>query len=179
VAVTSTIDTPPGAFSLQFRFSPANNGDPFRLLIVNESHPPAPMRMSLRWLTTNALWLQEPLRERFLGKFTWLQGQKLQLRPFIRAGRQTNYLYANWPPGDLPPDGEDLDFAGVKKRLEASAAPDAAFRLKLNRRLELLTNVGDYPLGTNFALKDQWSNFTLWTNTLPEPTTSLNPRIFT
>ena len=103
-------------FSVQFGFPSSVNGDPFRLLIVNASNPPAPVHLSLQWLTTHAeAWrfAQAPLASAcsFL-----LGGARWQLQPFIAAdsARQTNYLYKDWASEDLPTPGDELDFAAVK-----------------------------------------------------------------
>ena len=54
-----------------------------------------------------------------------------QLRPFIKIGQQTNYLYEDWPANVLPPDGNDLDFAAVKNRLGMMEKSFADNRLKI------------------------------------------------
>jgi hypothetical protein len=181
VVVTTSFATPPGALSVQFRFTSPNNGEPFRLLIVNESRPPAPRHLSLRWLRTNrttsiAASLQEPLHERLLGRFTLLKGQQFQLRPFIKVGQQTNYLYENWPGADLPADGEDLNFAEVRKHLaRRQEQADAVARLKLAHKEQELTFEADrllsYPFGKDLGLPDSHPliSFRIWTNAPPLP----------
>jgi len=185
VVVTTTFATPPGAFSVQFRFSSPANGEPFRLLIVNETNPPPPVRLSLRWLKINRAsradpLLQEPWRE-ILGKgrFTFLQGQEWQLRPFIQVGQQPRYLYENWPAADLPPKGQELNFAWVTNRLARPEYPsEVDAKLKLERKLYDLANVVDYPLGRDLGLLDPLTSFSIWTNTVARTNVPPLPALF-
>jgi hypothetical protein len=155
VAVQTTFATPPGAFSVQFGFSSSINGDPFRLLIVNESNPPAPLHLSLPWLAAN----QTQLGQSLSSNFTLLGGRRWQLQPFISTGdpRQTNYLYKDWPPEDLPPPGGELDFAAAKQRLSArlpslNKKADALAK-KLAQQTELAEL--DNPLGKILGLTNE------------------------
>jgi hypothetical protein len=177
VLAATTLAAPPSALSIQFHSSSPTNDEPFRLLIVNESNPPAPMRLSARWLKTNRAasitgLFQEPLGERLRVNLASPQGQKLQLRPFVKSGRQTNYLYENWPAADLPADGQELDFSGLTNRLKENPA-DAKARSQIEHKRQDLTllagNLADYPLGKDLGLPDPLTSFRAWTNAPPVP----------
>jgi hypothetical protein len=164
VAVETGFPAPLNALSLQFGYSSSSNGLPFRLLIVNESRPPAPMRLGMRWLKTNhpasvAAALQDPLRDRLLGNFTLLQGRKFQFRPFVRIGGQTNYLYANWPAELLPREEGELDFAAVRNSLAERASnlenPSREKMTNLDERRREQARVAEYPFGRDLGLGDR------------------------
>jgi hypothetical protein len=70
VEVQTTLATPPRALSVRFSYS--SDAQPFRLLIFNQANPPAPVHLKARWL-------QAGLAERLISKFTFPQGQQLQL----------------------------------------------------------------------------------------------------
>ena len=170
VVITTALAAPPGALSVQFRFSSPTHGYPFRLLLVNESQAPAPAPLSLRWLKISRagqagpLLNQEPWNE-ILGQYTLLQGQKWQLRPFVKVGRQTKYLYEDWPAADLPGNGQELDFALVKERLTKQEDPsDAKTKLMLGRKLEEIASAVACPLGQYLGLPDPLTTFATWTN---------------
>jgi hypothetical protein len=169
--MVQTIFTPAAcALSIQFGFSSPLNGDPFRLLIVNENDPPAPLRLSLQWLATN----QASLDQRLASNFTLLGGRRWQLQPFIRGddARQTNYLYKDWPPEDLPPLGDELDFTAAKKRLTSRLQPLNKKADGLAKKLEQLTKQAglDNPLGKILELTNV--NLASFANYAAEPAPS-------
>ncbi len=129
VAVHAAFSTPPNSFSVHFGFSIPTNGDPFRLLIVNESNAPVPLHLGMQWLKTNcdsvAASLHEPLGERLFGNFILPPGRSWRLLPFIRTrgAPQARYLYQDWPAEELPAAGNELDFARVKEILMAQQIP--------------------------------------------------------
>ena len=183
VAVETRFPTPLNALSLQFGYYSSSNGLlPFRLLIVNESQPPAPRLMSLRWLKANransvAGALREPLSNLLPGNFTFLQGQKWRLLPFVKAGGQTLYLYANWPANLLPPEGEELDFAAVREHLTKLGQPSRDKMTESDLKLTELGKVAGYPLGRELGLRDPLGSFDRWTQRyglFPGPVQFLN-----
>lgn len=125
IDVHTSFTSPPRSFSIEFGFGVSNHSDPFRLLIVNENNPPPPLRLSKRWLRPNGKGLvaslQEPLGQRIQGGFNLLGNRVWQLRPFVKSGdeHRPHYLYQNWPAPELPPPGDELDFAELKDRLAA------------------------------------------------------------
>jgi hypothetical protein len=70
VVVQTTLAIPPRALSVHFSYS--SDAQPFRLLIFNQANPPGPAHLKARWL-------QAGLAERLISKFTFPQGQQLQL----------------------------------------------------------------------------------------------------
>ena len=156
VVVHTAFPMPPNAFSVHFGFSTPTNGDPFRLLIVNESNPPDPLHLGIQWLETNceglAASLQSPLNARLLGHFNLIGGRRWQLQPFImtRGAGQPHFLYEDWPAEDLPPPGDELDFALVKGRLTARQIPFKEKAAGLAKKLEQQKKQAglDNPLGT-------------------------------
>jgi hypothetical protein len=176
VAIHAAFPLPVSAFSVHFGFS--TNGDPFRLLIVNESSPPAPLRLPVQWLRANsesvATSFRMPLGERLVGHFIPLGGWRWQLQPFVRTGgaAQTYYLYKDWPARDLPSPGRELDFAAAKRPLKMQLAAlretDRSLSLKSEDQLQ---NAGlDKPLGKLLGLTNRHlTSFSTWTNAPPSP----------
>ena len=152
VGVVTSFTNQPGAFSVQFAFASPGDGDPFRLLIVNENKPPEPLRFSLRWLAAN----QAPLAQRLSAGFVLLGGRRWQMQPFVGASgsRQTNYLYKDWPVEDLPSLGDELNFAAAKQRLAGRLPALNKKADGLARKMEQqLKQAGlDNPLGTLLGL---------------------------
>jgi hypothetical protein len=163
VAIHTTFFAPPGAFSVHFAFADPNKGEPFRLLIVNENNSPAPLRLDLQWLRKDgasvAASLQAPLGERLFGNFMLPPERHWQLQPFIHGpgARPTRYLYQDWPPEDLPPAGDELDFATVKRHLTAELPPlngkAAAFAQKLDQQIKKAAF--DNPLGKDLGITNK------------------------
>jgi hypothetical protein len=133
------------AFSMHFGFFSPSNGDPFRLLIVNENHPPAPLHLSRELVQNNrqdvGAALAGPVRDCLLPNFKLLAGRQWQLQPYLqpKAG-PAQYLYKGWPPGSVPVFGCELDFTNIAQRLQAQ-------RQDLKNRIENLSQ----PLGLRLA----------------------------
>jgi hypothetical protein len=112
------------AFSVQFGFSSPTNGDPFRLLVVNENNPPPPLSLPKESLQNGR---QDPPALlngalRLLPDFYLLAGRRWQLQPLFSADPHSSrslYLYNDWPTGSIPPPGHELDFAAVRQDLMA------------------------------------------------------------
>jgi hypothetical protein len=120
--VQTSFGTPPAAISARFTFSSTNDGDPFRLLVINPNDPPAPLIMARGFVQAGGHTVAGSLRpalEQRLSQIHLLGGQTWRLRPFVKTkdGRFYRYLYENWPPDQTPPAEGELDFADVKKRL--------------------------------------------------------------
>jgi hypothetical protein len=167
VVVETRCAVPLSALSFQFGFSSSEHGAPFRLLIVNESNPPPAMRLSKQWLRINRASffasLDDTLAERLRVNFNLLQGLEWKLRPFVKNGQQTNYLYANWPAELLPRDGADLDFAGVFNSLSEMVKPSQGQTADYDQKLAELTKVEHYPLGKDLGVSDRLLSFARWT----------------
>jgi hypothetical protein len=138
--VQAHFDRVPGAFSLHFGFSSTNDGDPFRLLIVSEANPPAPLPLSKKFIQNarpNLPASMKPaLRER-LSDFHLLEGRQWQLQPLIGAASYpSQYLYKDWPTNDIPSPGHELDFAKTRENLQVK-------RVEMSRNLDTLSE----PLG--------------------------------
>ena len=163
VLMHASFVTPPAAFSLHFAFSGAEHGEPFRLLFVNENKGPAPVHLGMSWLTGAGGGLsgslQAALARRLLGSFILPPGRQWLLEPFVPSpdGRQTNYLYLGWPADELPPPGEELDFAAIRQRLKARVAPLVAQAASLSQKLDAQTKEAglDYRLGTDLGLTNR------------------------
>jgi hypothetical protein len=151
LAVQANFDRVPGAFSIHFGFSSANDGDPFRLLIVNENNPPAPLALARGFVQDDrqevGASLTDPMRECLFTNFELLAGRQWQLQPFIKPKtRPARYLYKDWPAQDRPAFGCELDFANIRKRLGAQ-------RQDFTKRLDSLSRPLGLPLG-------KWLEFT-------------------
>ncbi|HEY3863834.1 MAG TPA: hypothetical protein VGO59_18310 [Verrucomicrobiae bacterium] len=113
----------PHAFSMHFGFSASAGGDPFRLLIVNKTNPPHPLRLARTFVLDNHqevdASLARAMRECLKTNFTLLTGH-WQLQPWLqgRVGG-SRYLYQDWPPNETPLFGCELDFDRIAKRLQA------------------------------------------------------------
>jgi hypothetical protein len=156
VAVHTTFPASPKAFWVHFGFSASNSGDPFRLLIVNESNAPVPIQLSMQWLKANHPSVRASLDPRLdellsTTNFILPRGLRWQLQPFIKDGSQTNYLYKDWPSNALPPLGDELDFVEARRLIRAQQLPlsnkVAALYQKLEKQKEqagLDVPVGQY-----------------------------------
>ena len=97
---------------------------------------------------------------------------------FIRTegAAQTNYLYKDWPAKDLPRPEDELDFAAVKRLLNAQLASLMETNRGLAQNLEDQSkNAGlDRPLGRILRLtNDHLESFSIWTGTHASPTPAL------
>jgi hypothetical protein len=176
VAVRATFSLPVNAFSVHFGFASPTNGDPFRLLIVNESNAPVPLHLPLQWLRANQESLtasfRAPLGEYLVGRFTLLGGRRWQLQPFVRSesDAQTHYLYKAWPQKDLPPTGHELDFVAVKRPLRLQLLSLREKERSLSQQLEGRTRDAglDRPVGLTLRLTNHHlTSFSMWTNAPP------------
>lgn len=119
VTVTATFSNPPSAFSIQFNFASPGDGDPFRLLVVDEINPPAPLHLGLPWFASN----QAGLTQRLFGDFILMGRRRFQFQPFVSTKDGTNDLYKDWPAEDMPSAGSELDFVTDRQRLSARLRP--------------------------------------------------------
>lgn len=157
LAVRASFGAMPRSFSVCFSY---NNGEPFRLLFVNESNPPAPVRLSSRWLRPDggslATSFQPGLGERLFASVILPRDWNWKLEPFVcaREAPRTNYLYKDWPADELPSPGDELDFTAVKRRLIARRGPLDGKAAALAKTLEAKTKAAgfDLPLGTMLQL---------------------------
>jgi hypothetical protein len=148
LAVQANFENVPRLFSLHFGFSSPSNGDPFRLLIVNENNPPEPLHLARKFVLENHQGLNASLEiqvwERLLTNFKLLADRQWQLQPFLKPKVR---LYKDWPPKDQPAAGCELDFADIRQRLDAQ-------RDDLKKKLEKLNEPLARPLGKTFG----WTN---------------------
>jgi hypothetical protein len=124
LAVQTHFDQVPAAFSMHFGFSSPTNGDPFRLLVVNENHPPPPLYLAREFVRNDRQGLPASLNgalwQRLCRDFHLLDGRQWQLQPFIKPkSRPVQYLYKDWPVQDMPAFGCELDFTNIGWRLRA------------------------------------------------------------
>jgi hypothetical protein len=141
LAVQADFDRVPGAFSMHFGFSSLTNGDPFRLLIINETNPPEPLHLSREFVQYNRQGLRASLDGSLMDclntNFFFLDQRQGQLQPWLQTGTgQIQYLYKDWPTGDVPVFGCELDFSNVCQRLGPQ-------REELEKKMDLLRE----PLG--------------------------------
>jgi hypothetical protein len=120
--VQATFERVPGAFSFHFGFSSPTNGDPFRLLIVNEHNPPPPLPFASRFVRMDHQNIQDSLDALLLhhlrSNFRLLADRQWQLQPYIKfKSHPAQSLYKDWPADDHPAFGSELDFSNVRKRL--------------------------------------------------------------
>jgi len=145
--VRASFEGVPRSFSIRFGFYSSTNGDPFRLLIVNENNPPPPFRLALGFVQYDrqevAASLTDPMRECLFTNFELLAGWRWQLQPFVKP---VHYLYEDWPAQDRPVFGCELDFANIRKRLGAQ-------QQDFKKRLDSLRQPLGLPLG-------KWLEFT-------------------
>ncbi|HZM05402.1 MAG TPA: hypothetical protein VFC44_20580, partial [Candidatus Saccharimonadales bacterium] len=175
VSVQTTFALPPGAFSIHFGFSTPENGDPFRLLIVNESNPPVPLSLPLQWLNTNgenlAASLQLPLGQLLSGQFILPPGCEWRLQPFIRtkSADKAAYLYKDWPAQALPRPWHELEFATAKHLLQEQLAPLKAEPGELALKMKQQTEQAglDRPLGKFLGISDE--NLASFADFAPKP----------
>lgn len=148
VEVQTTFATPPRALCLQFRFSDSSNAEPFRLLIFNQANPPAAVHLRARWL-------QAGLDELLIGKFTFLQGQQLQLlspKALKDEIASLDQMLGRLATTADYPLGKDL---GLPDHL-ASFAKWTRSPLTQNLFLSYLGELGD-AVATNNAWVKEWS----------------------
>jgi len=147
LAVQANIDTVPvpGAFSLHFGFASTNDGDPFRLLVVNERKPPPPLSFSRLFVQKDRHGFQDSLDGSLgrclLGNYHLLAGRQWQLQPYTKLPQHSaQYLYKDWPSEDRPSFGCEMDFARVGQSLQTQ-------RQSLQERLDKLGHPLSRPLG--------------------------------
>jgi hypothetical protein len=167
LTVETRFDTAPGSFSLHFSFTSTNDGDPFRLLIVNEHNPPSPLSFPMQFVQKDRQGFEDSLevslRRSLLANFQLLGGRQWQLRPYARRNHSAEYLYADWPAEDRPNFGRELDFAHIGQHLEAQ-------RQTLQKRLDDLRQPLRRPLGKFLgATNDNLKSFLTFSPTHPTP----------
>ncbi len=145
VTVQVNFERGPKAFSIHFGFASTNDGDPFRLLIVNENNPPAPLPFARSFVQMDrqdvGASLRRAMRECLMTNFQLLAGWQWQLQPFVKPrSRPAQYLYRDWPAADRPVFGCELDFAHIGQRLRAQ-------RQDLRKSLDLKSQALGVPLG--------------------------------
>jgi hypothetical protein len=138
------------AFSIHFGFNSSSNGNPFRLLIVNEHNPPPPLPMDMHYVQKDRQNVQDSLevslRRCLSANFTLLAGRQWQLRPYLRSkSGPAQYLYQDWPANDTPVLGCELDFSHITQRLQAH-------REDYNKSLDRLRPGLSLPLGSCLEL---------------------------
>jgi hypothetical protein len=164
----TTFDSVPGAFSMHFGFASTNDGDPFRLLIVNEHNPPAPLSLPMQYVQKDRQNFQDSLegslRRCLLANFRLLADWQWQLQPFVRRkGHSFDYLYKDWPADERPAYGQELDFAHIEQRLRAQ-------RESSQNRLDNLTQPFGRPLGKMLAeTNDHLQSFRAFSPNHPTP----------
>jgi hypothetical protein len=145
LAVWDNFNSVTRAFSIHFGFSSTTNGDPFRLLIVNQNNPPPPLLLARQFVRDGRQDLRASLdgamRDCLLTNFSLLAGRQWQLQPYIKdKPHSARYLYKDWPAWDMPAFGCELDFAHIRQRLQAQ-------RQDLTNKLENLNQPLRRPLG--------------------------------
>jgi hypothetical protein len=145
LAVQANFDRVPGAFSMHFGFSSTNDGDPFRLLIVNEHNPPPPLPFAMRFVQMDRQSFQDSLEGSMLrclrANFILLADRQWQLQPYIKLNSHSaQSLYKDWPAEDRPAFGSELDFAHVRPRLQTQ-------HQELQKRMNDFTQPLERPLG--------------------------------
>ncbi|HTA31160.1 MAG TPA: hypothetical protein VK731_11785, partial [Candidatus Cybelea sp.] len=144
--VQANLENVTRAFSIHFGFSSPTNGDPFRLLIVNENNPPSPLHLARRFLQEEqqslSASLADSMRDCLFTNFHLLASSKWQLQPFLKT-RQC--LYKDWPINDRPAFGCELDFKHIGQRLQTQ-------RRDLQARLDDLNQPLARPLGKTLGL---------------------------
>jgi hypothetical protein len=146
-----TLDSAVRAFSLRFA---STNDDPFRLLIVNEKNPPAPLYLTAQCLQNNAQDLLGSLRS----AFHFSEGRRLRLEPLTSPEShpdQCECLYKDWPIQDRPQPALELDFAKARR-------PLGEHQENLNKKLSSLIVPLTLPLGSmvrssNADLESFWA----------------------
>lgn len=176
LAVHTSLTIPPAALTLRFAFSNTEAGEPFRLLIVNQSNPPPPIHLGKAWVRANGdslvSSLASPLGQRLQAEFIPLAAWHWQLEPFVRdqKGSQTNWLYKNWPLEDLPEAGGELDFTNVKThlatQLKSHETEAATLDAKIRHRIDQASF--DTPLAADLKItKPELASFSTFA---PDPT---------
>jgi hypothetical protein len=98
--------------------SQENRFDPFRLLLVNVAQPPAPLRLSLRFLKRG--WsLQESIDPDLWARLRSFQltNASWQLRPYVQKDGAVRDLFATWPASLQPDPDKALDLPFVKAQV--------------------------------------------------------------
>jgi hypothetical protein len=152
-SITAQVHVDGAAQAFSLRFSSPDD-DPFRLLIVNEKNPPAPLYLTKEFLQNDA----QDLLASLSGTFHSLEGWRLQLQPLARSEShpaQSQCLYKDWPLPDKPAHAMELNFAKVRRPLGET-------RENLNKKLNGLIVPLALPLGrmarsTNTDLESFWA----------------------
>jgi hypothetical protein len=147
VYVQTSFGTPPAAISARFTFFSTNDGDPFRLLVINANDPPAPLIVARGFVQAGSL---HPALAQRLSQIHPLGGETWRLRPFVKTkdSASSRYLYEDWPPDETPPAEAELDFAEAKKRLIFQQGPLKKSAASLEQKLAKWPKAGfDLPLG--------------------------------
>jgi hypothetical protein len=168
LAVTANFTSETRSFAIHFGFSSPTNGDPFRLLIINENRPPSPLPLSKQLLRyggqdLNAS-LTAPMRECLLTNFVLLSGRQWQLLPYFQhKPHPAEYLYKDWPVEDKPAFGSELNFSLFNQRLRAK-------KEDFQNRLNNLSQPLGRPLGKMLgATNDNLKSFRTFSPSHPTP----------
>jgi hypothetical protein len=141
VGVQMQFPSAPSAFSIHFGFASTNGGDPFRLLIVKENNPPAPLLLGRQCVSIDRPDVNDslaaPLRERLFANFKLLGGRQWQLQPLLQTGDgAARWLYKDWPARDAPPEGQELNLTAMARRLREQCQESGAQLAKVTRPLK-------------------------------------------
>lgn len=127
VGMSCAMPSDTGVVSLLFRNLPGRQPEagPFRLLLLRPGRKAEPIRLDTGLFvqvgaTNYAQWFAPTLQRR-LDQLKFASGLRTALRLQVRgAGGALEDLFHNWPEGDRPAPGEELDFAGLTRRLADS-----------------------------------------------------------
>jgi hypothetical protein len=147
VWVRTSFGVAPSAISARFTFLDTNDGDPFRVLAINPSNPPPPLILDRSGVQAGSL---NPAVAQRLSQIHLMDGESWRLRPYLntRDGTPSRYLYEDWPADETPAAGEELDFAGVRKRLSSKLGLLQTNATGLEQKLAKWPKAGfDLPLG--------------------------------
>jgi hypothetical protein len=147
LAVQVQSDGVPKAVSVRFLFFSTNDGDPFRVLVVNTNDPPPPLMMDRGFIQGGSV---NPALAQRLGQIHPTPAERWRLEPFVktRDGASARYLYQGWPAAERPAPDSELDFAGVKRRLAQLEMPLKTNAAALHQKLVQWPRTGfDLPLG--------------------------------
>ena len=153
VYVQTSFGTPPAAISARFTFTSTNDGDPFRLLVINPNDPPAPLIMARGFVQAardTVVGSLHPALAQRLSQIHSVGGETWRLRPFVKTKdrRVARYLYEDWPADQTPPAEAELDFAEVKKRMTFQLGSLRTTVASLKQKLAKWPKSGfDLPLG--------------------------------
>lgn len=141
--------------SARFTFSSTNDGDAFRLLVINPNFPPNPLILPRNFLAAGA---PIPALEQRLSQMHFPGGAAKRYVPFVKTKDGARYLYEDWPPEEKPPADAELDFASVKNRLASRQATWKKEEIVLKQKLRqwpkdlFATPLGNYLASTNTHL---------------------------